>query len=94
MRSNIIAALVAAAFGAGSLGAFAQEKSVEVVHWWTSGGEAAALKVLKDDMQKKGFGWKDRRRWRPGQDGAARARSRGQSPGCHADARFHHHRLR
>ena len=59
MRSNIIAALVAAAFGAGSLGAFAQEKSVEVVHWWTSGGEAAALKVLKDDMQKKGFGWKD-----------------------------------
>src|SRR6476469_1035064 len=22
-------------------------------------GEAAALKVLKDDMQKKGFGWKD-----------------------------------
>ncbi len=36
-----------------------RSKSVEVVHWWTSGGEAAALKVLKDDMQKNGYGWKD-----------------------------------
>jgi glucose/mannose transport system substrate-binding protein len=59
MRSKTLAALVAAAFGASSLAASAAEKSVEVVHWWTSGGEAAALKVLKDDMQKKGFGWKD-----------------------------------
>ena len=23
---------------------------VEVLHWWTSGGEAAALNVLKDDL--------------------------------------------
>ena len=23
---------------------------IEVLHWWTSGGEAAALKVLKDDF--------------------------------------------
>ena len=37
----------------------AADKSVEVVHWWTSGGEAAALNVLKDDMQKQGYGWKD-----------------------------------
>lgn len=37
----------------------AQEKSVEVVHWWTSGGEAAALKVLKEDLNKRGFNWKD-----------------------------------
>jgi glucose/mannose transport system substrate-binding protein len=59
MRSKTLAALVAAAFGASSLAASAADKSVEVVHWWTSGGEAAALKVLKDDMQKKGFGWKD-----------------------------------
>ncbi|MES3024660.1 MAG: ABC transporter substrate-binding protein [Pseudomonadota bacterium] len=35
------------------------EKSVEVVHWWTSGGEAAALKILKDDVVKRGFSWKD-----------------------------------
>jgi len=59
MRSKTLAALVAAAFGASSMAASAAEKSVEVVHWWTSGGEAAALKVLKDDMQKKGFAWKD-----------------------------------
>ena len=32
---------------------------VEVLHWWTSGGEASALNVLKDDLQKQGIGWKD-----------------------------------
>ena len=32
---------------------------VEVLHWWTSGGEAAAVGVLKDDLAGKGVGWKD-----------------------------------
>ena len=32
---------------------------VEVLHWWTSGGEAAALKVLKGDLEGQGIGWKD-----------------------------------
>src|ERR671919_2945312 len=32
---------------------------VEVLHWWTSGGEAAALNVLKEDLQAKGIGWQD-----------------------------------
>jgi glucose/mannose transport system substrate-binding protein len=32
---------------------------VEVLHWWTSGSEAAALGVLKEDMESKGFGWQD-----------------------------------
>lgn len=31
----------------------------EVLHWWTSGGEAKALKVLKDDFAKNGGTWKD-----------------------------------
>jgi glucose/mannose transport system substrate-binding protein len=31
----------------------------EVLHWWTSGGEAAALKVLKDDFASNGGVWKD-----------------------------------
>ena len=31
----------------------------EVMHWWTSGGEAAALKVLKDDFASNGGKWKD-----------------------------------
>lgn len=38
---------------------FAQAADVEVLHWWTSGGEAAALNVLKDDLQGQGIGWQD-----------------------------------
>jgi glucose/mannose transport system substrate-binding protein len=37
----------------------AQQASVEVIHWWTSGGEAAALNVLKQELQKQGVTWKD-----------------------------------
>jgi glucose/mannose transport system substrate-binding protein len=33
---------------------------VEVLHWWTSGGEAAALNVLKDNLAAEGgIGWVD-----------------------------------
>ncbi|MGJ8527897.1 ABC transporter substrate-binding protein [Maritalea sp.] len=32
---------------------------VEVLHWWTSGGEAAALNVLKEDLAEQGIGWFD-----------------------------------
>ncbi|MFM2389134.1 MAG: hypothetical protein RLZZ437_689 [Pseudomonadota bacterium] len=34
-------------------------EDVEVLHWWTSGGEAAALNVLKDDLAGKSIGWVD-----------------------------------
>ena len=34
-------------------------EQVEVLHWWTSGGEAAALNVLKEDLGKKGVEWLD-----------------------------------
>ncbi|MFT7145957.1 MAG: glucose/mannose transport system substrate-binding protein [Yoonia sp.] len=37
--------------------AYANE--VEVLHWWTSGGEAAALNVLKGDLEGQGIGWID-----------------------------------
>ena len=37
----------------------ADVNEVEVLHWWTSGGEAAALNVLKDDLETKGIGWTD-----------------------------------
>lgn len=38
----------------------AQDKqNVEVLHWWTSGGEAAALDVLKKDLESKGISWTD-----------------------------------
>ena len=37
----------------------ASAASVEVLHWWTSGGEAAALNVLKEDLASKGVDWQD-----------------------------------
>ena len=37
----------------------AQAADVEVLHWWTSGGEAAALNVLKDNLKNQGIGWVD-----------------------------------
>jgi glucose/mannose transport system substrate-binding protein len=37
----------------------ARAAEVEVLHWWTSGGEAAALNVLKDDLTTKTIGWVD-----------------------------------
>ncbi|MDF1635686.1 ABC transporter substrate-binding protein [Mycoplana sp. MJR14] len=42
----------------GGMSARAAE-NVEVLHWWTSGGEAAALDVLKKDLESKGISWTD-----------------------------------
>lgn len=36
-----------------------QAGQVEVLHWWTSGGEAAAINVLKEEMKEQGDTWKD-----------------------------------
>jgi glucose/mannose transport system substrate-binding protein len=50
--------LLAAALCA--LGATAsQAGEVEVLHWWTSGGEAKSAAELKKIMQSKGHTWKD-----------------------------------
>src|SRR5205807_803373 len=38
--------------------AFAAEQ-IEVLHYWTSGGESKAVNVLKTEIEKKGFVWKD-----------------------------------
>nr|WP_238481721.1 ABC transporter substrate-binding protein [Pseudochrobactrum algeriensis] len=40
-------------------GAAQAAENVEVLHWWTAGGEAAALDVLKKDLEGKGIGWTD-----------------------------------
>ena len=32
---------------------------LEITHWWTSGGEKAAVDVLKAQVEKDGFVWKD-----------------------------------
>jgi glucose/mannose transport system substrate-binding protein len=51
---RLTTALVAVA-----LAAPAVAEDVEVMHWWTSGGEGAAVAVLKDDLATKGTGWQD-----------------------------------
>ena len=33
--------------------------TAEVIHWWTTGGEAAALKILVEAYEKTGNTWKD-----------------------------------
>ncbi|RSB86854.1 sugar ABC transporter substrate-binding protein, partial [Rhizobium sophoriradicis] len=60
MRKFLSSAAVAVVMMAG-LGAAqaADVKEVQMLHWWTSGGEAAALNVLKEDLSKEGFAWKD-----------------------------------
>ena len=30
-----------------------------MLHWWTSGGDAGALQVLKQDLKQRGITWKD-----------------------------------
>lgn len=35
------------------------KEEAEVMHWWTSGGESAAIKVLADSYEAKGGKWKD-----------------------------------
>ena len=39
--------------------AHAQEIKAEVIHWWTSGGESAAVKVFADQFTKAGGTWVD-----------------------------------
>jgi glucose/mannose transport system substrate-binding protein len=37
----------------------AQEMKAEVIHWWTSGGESAAVKVFADQFEQAGGSWVD-----------------------------------
>jgi glucose/mannose transport system substrate-binding protein len=58
MRKELIAMTLAGAFGVAGP-SLAADNSVEVLHWWTSGGEAAALNVLKGNLEKQGIKWND-----------------------------------
>ncbi len=51
-KMTLVAALLATT-------SMAQAAEVEVLHWWTSGGEAAALNVLKGDLAGQSIGWVD-----------------------------------
>ena len=70
---------------------------VEVLHWWTSGGEAARAQRAEAGPRGPGHrlaGHAGRRRRRhPGDDRAAGAGHRGQPAVGGADARLRHHRL-
>src|SRR5271166_6304163 len=37
----------------------AAAEKAEVIHWWTSGGESAAVKVFADQFNKAGGTWVD-----------------------------------
>jgi glucose/mannose transport system substrate-binding protein len=55
MKKQILSVLMSAAFAAPAM----SQQAVEVLHWWTSGGEAAALGVLKGNLDKQGIKWND-----------------------------------
>ncbi|MGF6770939.1 glucose/mannose transport system substrate-binding protein [Paraburkholderia sp. GAS199] len=48
-----------ALFSAGAAHTASAAEQLSVLHWWTSGGESKAIRVLKDDMNKQGYEWKD-----------------------------------
>src|ERR1700685_2559540 len=52
-------AMAASAIGFAGRASAADVKEVQMLHWWTSGGEAAARSVLKQDLAKEGYTWKD-----------------------------------
>ncbi len=56
LSSAALAVVMMAGFGSAHA---ADVKEVQMLHWWTSGGEAAALNVLKGDLAKEGYAWKD-----------------------------------
>lgn len=51
--------LALAATLAATLSCAASAAEVEVLHWWTSGGEAASVAELKKMLEAKGDTWKD-----------------------------------
>lgn len=57
MLKKSIAACIAAASVV--IAPMTQASEVEVLHWWTSGGEAKSVAYLKERLEGKGVSWKD-----------------------------------
>ncbi len=55
LKTSAIAVAMAGALGGGQ----ASAGEVEVLHWWTSGGEAEAVGTLRDLLEAEGHEWKD-----------------------------------
>ena len=81
----LLAGAAAIGLGLGASQARAAEE-VEIIHWWTSGGEAAAAGAAPEP-EKEGVARKDaprRRWWRPGPHRAAGLHGRRRSTDRHA----------
>ncbi len=59
MRTFRQIGLAAVLLAIGAIRADAQEMKAEVIHWWTSGGESAAVKVFADQFNEAGGTWVD-----------------------------------
>jgi glucose/mannose transport system substrate-binding protein len=59
MQAVLSKSLTLVAAAAALACAAARAGELEVLHWWTSGGEAKAAAALKASMQAKGHTWKD-----------------------------------
>ena len=59
MKLKQIIKMVFAATAAMSVASLAQAAEVEVLHYWTSGGEAKSVAELKKIVESKGVTWKD-----------------------------------
>ncbi len=57
MKKSMLSAAIAATMA--TTAASVQAGEVEVLHWWTSGGEAAAVSVLRDMVEDAGHEWVD-----------------------------------
>ena len=57
MKNNKLTTLAASALLATTTSVSAGD--VEVLHWWTSGGEAASVNYLKGKLSDAGVGWTD-----------------------------------
>ena len=59
LRTALHRTLAAALLAGGAISAHAQAPKAEVIHWWTSGGESAAMKELADAYKAAGGTWVD-----------------------------------
>ncbi len=59
MRCKPFQLLVAIVLAIGLLATASHAGEVEVLHWWTSGGEAAAVQQLQKMLKAEGHTWKD-----------------------------------
>ncbi|SFP22749.1 carbohydrate ABC transporter substrate-binding protein, CUT1 family [Bradyrhizobium sp. Ghvi] len=59
MKRTLFASVAIVAAAWASVPVSAEEMKAEVIHWWTSGGEAAAVKVFADQFTKAGGTWID-----------------------------------